>query len=1170
MSLDQIKLAGFKSFVDPTTVKFPSNLTGIVGPNGCGKSNIIDAVRWVMGEGSAKHLRGESMADVIFNGSSGRKPVGQASIELTFDNSDARFGGEYASFSKISVRRTVDNSGQSSYHLNGTRCRRRDILDVFLGTGLGPRSYAIIEQGTISRVIEAKPEELRVHLEEAAGISKYKERRRETETRMRHTQENLDRLSDLRDELDKQLAHLKRQANAAERYKVFKEESKSLKAQLNVMQWQALQQQAEQQQQAIQAQENALQAEIAKLRQVDAASEQDRVALHEQSEQFNQVQSRYYAVGTEIAKAEQEIQHRQERQQQITTDLNEIVAQLQQNQQEITQDQQKITELTEQLAEAEPKLATQQQRYQQSAAKYDQAQQDMQALQQQWDEFNHNAAVSAQKAEVEQTRIHHLEQKLVTLKERKTRLQFEYDELEYDSIEAEIKQIEQECLVFESDQQQQQQHLASLNAKREEQSQTLKTAQAQLQQARDELQQTKGKLASLEELQAASLRDLSETTQQWLAEHSLTDAKRLAQALDVAPGWEKAVEVVLGPYLQGICVDAPMDLMQQTAQLDQLSVTLVGQDKDNTVLAVSDDSLASKVNCHYPVVKQLASILLADDVAQALQKLPELTEQQSIITRDGIWLSHAWVRIGGMQQDKHAGVLARERELQDLQQSIQTQQANVTSAEQQVHGAQEKLEYLRQQTDKQQTTITELKIQLNEAKSQLNSRQQQLRQVVQRAEHLDEEIIELEQQIADDECLLTSARAAWQQAIEAVDTDSDKRENLMQMRQQSQAQLDEARIQAQLDKEGLHELQMQIQSANTQLTSLQGALERFNKQSTTLTQKQSELQQNLATLQAPLEQLRADLKSYLEKRLTEETALTKARQQVEALEHNIREQAQQRQSLDGNTQNIRSQLEQLRIDLQSISVKQATLLEQLQESGFILQEVINALPEGAKINVWQENIAEIERKIQRLGAINLAAIEEFASQSERKQYLDAQHADLSQALETLENAIRKIDRETRTRLQETFETINRTFSQLFPKIFGGGSACLELTGDDLLNAGVAVTARPPGKRNSSIHLLSGGEKALTAIALVFAFFQLNPAPFCMLDEVDAPLDDVNVGRFCEIVKSMSEQVQFVVITHNKVTMEMMNQLMGVTMHEPGVSRMVTVDVESAVALTEEA
>ncbi|HEY3699299.1 MAG TPA: chromosome segregation protein SMC [Spongiibacteraceae bacterium] len=1162
MRLKCIKLAGFKSFVDPTTVNFPGNLAAIVGPNGCGKSNVIDAVRWVMGESSAKNLRGESMTDVIFNGSVNRKPVGLASIELVFDNSDGGLGGEYAAFSEISIKRKVTRDALSDYYLNGQKCRRRDITDIFLGTGLGPRSYAIIEQGMISKLIEAKPDELRVFIEEAAGISKYKERRRETESRMRRTQENLERLTDLRDELERQLQHLQRQAQAAERYTELKKEERLLKAQLQALQWRHLDTELQQREREIAVLEVRLEAVIAEQRAIDAAIEKHRDGHSELNDRFNEVQGRYYALGAEIARSEQTIHHQQERARQLRDDLTRAERNLAEAREHLQADAEKQDSWRAELETIQPELELGAARAEESAAKLFEAEQAMQEWQQHWDDFNQRAAAPRQQAEVQQSRIQHLEQALRRFQERVAKLEQEKQSLGVDSGDDEIDLLNEQLAELELQIEEKQHAVDAALAQIEQQRDAIQRDGAELDRVRSDVQSKRGRRASLEALQQAALGQQSGVVNDWLKQHNLADKARLAERLQVKGDWQKAVETVLGEQLQAVCVDSFAAFTGAAAQLNKGRLTLLENRSVDAARAISSRiALSDHVGGDF-ATSLLAGIYCADNVDAALALRKDLAAHESVITREGLWFGPNWLRIA-RADDAQSGVLARQQELSELIPAIEAESACIETLAAQLVDIREQLRRDEQQRDELQRDLQQINRRHGELRSELSAKQVRSEQTAQRRERLNREIDESREQFAIEEENLGEARLLLQTAIDSMQADSIAREEMLSARDNNRQRLDAVRQRARQDQDQSHQLAIREQTLRSQLDSTASGIERTQNQVLQLEERQTALKEDIAVSEQPVSAQKLELEALLEKRLAVESELGVARRKLDAIEHELRQAEQSRHSIEQRAQEVRSELEKIRLDAQGSAVRRRTLQEQLIESQFDLDTVLANLPDGANESEWNENYESVGRKIQRLGPINLAAIDEYKVQSERKHYLDAQNNDLVEALSTLENAIRRIDKETRARFQATFDQVNQGLGELFPRVFGGGHAYLEMTGDDLLDTGITIMARPPGKRNSTIHLLSGGEKALTAIALVFSIFRLNPAPFCMLDEVDAPLDDVNVGRYARMVKEMSQHVQFIYITHNKIAMEMAEQLMGVTMHEPGVSRLVTVNVDEA-------
>ncbi|HEY6642932.1 chromosome segregation protein SMC [Povalibacter sp.] len=1164
MRLSKIKLAGFKSFVDPTSVSLPGNLIGVVGPNGCGKSNIIDAVRWVMGEISAKHLRGGSMADVVFNGSSSRKPVGTASVELVFDNSDGTLGGQYAGYNEVSLKRVVSRDGTSAYFLNGIRCRRKDITQLFLGTGLGARSYAIIEQGMISRVIEARPEELRGFIEEAAGISKYKERRRETENRISHTRENLERLNDVREEVDKQLRHLQRQAATARRYQTLKQDERKVSAELLALRLRVIDHDSQSKDGVLRERDTEMQAAIAELRSIESSIETTREEFTEKSESLNAVQGRYYQIGAEISRAEQSIQHGRELRQRQKTELEQAERGAAEAASHLTRDQSQIDELRSELEHLEPGLTAARERERASAEALSLVEESMQDWQERWEDFNRESRSASEKTQVEKARIEQLEHQLERLSAQRERLGKELETLGTADIEIRIEALlEQEAQALnagESAATQLQSVSEELQQARDRQRQLASTTES----GRKELQEAQGRLMSLQALQQAALGLAQGKVTEWLSANSLTTRPRLAQQLSVEQGWERAVETVLGSYLESVSVDAIDSI---ATQLDSLQVGSVSFFADSGVSSVIADGsrLLAKVQGPSAIAALLTGIVAVDTLAEALSLRQTLQVGESVITRDGIWIGRDWLRVS-RDKDVHAGVIGREKEMRELRETVSAAEEKQESLQAEADAIRERLVALEERRDNLQGEANRLYRSHSELSSQAASLRSKAEQTAERARKIDAEIIELQSDYERADAAVATARARLEEGIDQMAQFESARVELEQERDSLRQNLNLKRSQAQTDRDGAQEVAIKLESKRSTLASVSGGLERLQHQLEQMQQRRDELTQQMAVGEEPLELLAARLEEFLQQRIGVEQELTAARNTLEGAEGRMRTLDQRRMDIESSVEEARDRLEGIRMAAQELKVRRETLMEQFQATHFELETVYQEMPPEAEVVAWERTLVDLTQKIERLGQVNLAAIDEFKEQSERKEYLDRQFKDLTDALETLDTAIRKIDRETRSRFQDTFDRVNAGLKERFPRLFGGGHAYLELAGEDILSAGVSIMARPPGKRNVTINQLSGGEKALTAVALVFSIFELNPAPFCLLDEVDAPLDDNNVGRFCETVKEMSSRVQFIFITHNKSTMELASQLIGVTMHEPGVSRLVAVDVDEAVRM----
>ncbi len=1166
MRLSKIKLAGFKSFVDPTTITFPSSLVGVVGPNGCGKSNVIDAVRWVMGESSASRLRGDSITDVIFNGSSARKPIGSASVELLFDNSNTTLEGQYAKYAEISIRREVSRDGISNYFLNGTRCRRKDITGVFLGTGLGPRSYSIIEQGMISRLIEAKPEEMRVFLEEAAGISKYKERRRETSNRIKHTKENLDRLLDVLDEVEKQIKHLDRQAKTAERYSRYKSEERRTSAEVLALRMHGIDEHAAAAKSNLADCKTRLEAAIAKQRSLEASLEETRVLQSERTDEFNAVQGRYYKVGSDIARLEQSIEYARELRERQETDLEQAVLGAKEIDAHINQDRDEIEQLEMTLSELVPGLEQARQSELASAQSLQRAEAALADWQKQWDAHALRFNEALQQQNVENTRAEQIESRLQSFSERHKKLVDAQTVASPDDLKAQHDELVEQELRKRQARDEFERHLADTAEKiRKLREQDHKLTRL-VEERRATLHESQGKFASLEALQDAALGAGDDGTKRWLEGAGLDGNRRVAQALDVASGWDKAVETVLGDYLQAVSVSDITPIAESISNLRSGNLTLLRERSKDGELNVAENSLASKVGgAPAAVVQMLAKVRLASSLGEALTIRESLGTDESVVTDDGIWLGRDWLRVTRTQDGK-AGVLSREHDMRRMKGEIREMQARFESARKLQRDGRTRLTQLEERRETLQQDASSLLNEYSEVKAALESARFRMDQAAARRQALAEEASELDGEKISAEEQLRESRRIHGQAIESIERLEAERASLESQRDELRAELHRVRSQAEEDRKAVQDIAIQFESRRTSKESASQNLARMQAQLSQFQRREREIREQLEQNVAPLAESSSRLEEQLAARLLVEEELAGARQLVEKVEADLRDLDQSRAQVDQSVEAARAKVSEAEMAAQELRVRREGIADQLSQTEFELETLLEEIDDSATIETWEEKLAKLRLRIDRLGPINLAAIDEFKEQTERKEYLDSQLADLNDALETLEGAIRKIDRETRTRFRETFNNVNDGFKRLFPKLFGGGHAYLEMTGDDLLSAGVTVMARPPGKRNSTIHLLSGGEKALTAVAMVFAIFELNPAPFCMLDEVDAPLDDANVTRFCEIVKDMSDRVQFVFITHNKVTMELARQLSGVTMQEPGVSRLVSVDLDAAVKM----
>lgn len=1163
MHLKQLKLAGFKSFVDPTVVPFPSQLVAVVGPNGCGKSNIIDAVRWVMGESSAKNLRGESMTDVIFNGSSNRKPVGQASVELVFDNSLGRLTGPFASYGEIAVKRVVTRDGESSYYLNGSRCRRRDITDIFLGTGAGVRGYSIIGQGTISRMIEAKPEELRAFLEEAAGVSKYKERRRETLQRIAHTRENLTRVADIRDELDKQLQRLERQAKSAERYTQLKDEEKICRAQILALKWQEFTELQIVKQRELQ--DLALRYE--QQQSLLTGSNTERTILNEKlqdgNDQNQNIQASFYQLGTEIARLEETIQQQEREKKRLEHDRQQMQEDWQIAEEQLKQDKEELQISHQNAQDLEQRLQQLRIEFKEKEWQWQDTQKQQLQWETHWQEAQSATNTIKREFQVAQVNLNHLEQRRQQTLLRIEKLNLEETVMSLaDLQQAKIDLEERESKLKET----QQFDEAQLKQGNEHSTQLriqLQEAEQQLHLLQDDFHRINSEFAALTAAQKAARKSNAinkEPIKEW------SDKQRLMDILQVEPKWQSVCEMVLNDALHAYVLDDFEELWTQWPACESKGESVVTL---RSMLSKQQPypRLADKIQGNIPAtVPNLEHIFTAKHLDEAMGWLPHLSEHESIVTANGFWLGKGWVKLVNPEEQDELGLLTRQQKIVDLESVVQE--------------LQQKIEELKIQRDQYHTQLQQSLSYIDLFQLNLAASNEALRDNINALSANDHSIQQTERLIST----MSSEKAELQILLEELvveqlhineqlsvfETQSKDYE-----RQQSQfinekqiwlEALDAHNKEVEEVRITLHQAEMEYDRETTKIQQVTNRIIREQERLDVLQERLEHLALLCLQSSTPGIDFQEQLAELLMKHGEAELQLTLSREQLTQLRTELEHLEQFTYNYDLEVKRVQELIAQTRMQEQELSVRASSVQESLDESGLHAQLLLENIPEDTTQSLREDELIIISEKIKRLGAINLAAIEEFASEQQRKLYLDEQHDDLSQALLTLETAIEKMDKETRIRLETTFDEVNTSFKLLFPRLFGGGRAQLELTCDNLLEAGIVVMAQPPGKRNSTIHLLSGGEKAMTAVALVFAIFQLNPSPFCMLDEVDAPLDDVNVGRFCDLVKEMSQFVQFLFITHNKVTMELADHLIGVTMREPGVSRLVAVDVKQALTM----
>ncbi|PKI00027.1 chromosome segregation protein SMC [Glaciecola sp. 33A] len=1164
MRLKKIKLAGFKSFVDPTTIPFPGEMTAVVGPNGCGKSNVIDAVRWVLGESSAKNLRGDAMTDVIFNGSTARKALSQCSVELIFDNSSGRVGGEYANYNELSVKRTVTKQAISSYLLNGTKCRKRDITDLFLGTGLGPRSYAIIEQGMISKLIESRPQELRVFVEEAAGISKYKERRRETENRIKHTKENLERLDDVRNELGEQLSKLQRQSVAAIRYKELKASERELKAQLAVFRWLKQINLINQVEANISEKEIELEKIIAQKRGDESSIIQYREEQESCKFEINDIQQEIFKVSTNITQIEQSQLFSKKRKHQIQLELQQLQTQAQHTEALFADTAQELVIVQDELVDLEPKKMILEEAVENAQA----ARRESEKVLLQFNEKNREGEIQyhALKQELQSchsqiqntmsmqlrtdSRIQELKQELAEFDDEYIKQQTEDIQTDLLLVNEGLEQAKKDVLFI-----QQRQHKAALE-------QGATRAEVEKQNGlMINLQASKDALQNIQKKSMTDARLWPVTNEQYEFETQLLE---LSAFLEVTPGYEGLCEIVFSHIASPKVIPTLSSELLESTFFDNKHGQALLFEKHMTGDKVSG-SLAEKIN--NPSVPQFLNLIsLVDDVGAALTLQKYLRPGHSVLTPCGLWLfSDMLINGAGEQVDAS---ISRAAEVGSLKIQIEVQRQNLNMAEKGLKLASSSLDGVLALVDDAKSICTDYTEQAFKLSTQLSQFQQQIAQQVSRHERFYQELER--QQINAQEELERLEELNEQVEIHAMDlaqieTFIDEQVTHTEV---LQANVQLARTQVEQLVTRTHELAMQVQQTKNKYNLLKDKQITREEQISENKEKIAILQEEAQELSMPFEDQQVRLQVLLENKSLLQTRQQQIHLTLTRVDEKLLEAEKGQSGINQAAENTKAEIDSMKLQAEGSKVRAQSYLEQLQEMEQALKPLLESLPDDIEEEQWQQNLEKTASSLTRLGAVNLAAVEEFESQSIRKRYLDEQNDDLTQALETLGAAIKKIDKETRTRFKATFDQINSDLKILFPKVFGGGSAHLALTEDDMLDTGVTIMARPPGKKNSTIHLLSGGEKALTALSLVFAIFRLNPAPFCLLDEVDAPLDDANVGRFCKLVSEMSKTVQFIYITHNKVAMEMASHLTGVTMSEPGVSRMVAVDVEEALAIAE--
>ena len=1173
MQLTHIKLAGFKSFVDPTHISVPGRLVAVVGPNGCGKSNVIDAVRWVLGESSAKQLRGESMEDVIFNGSGARKAVSRASVELVFDNSLARAAGPWSQYAEISVKRVLERDGESSYFINNQHVRRRDVADIFLGTGLGGRAYAIIEQGTISRIIEAKPEELRSFLEEAAGVSKYRERRRETELRLQDTRENLLRVDDISQELAKQLEHLDAQAEKAGKYQALEAQLKNTQQLL----WFARKRDAAGQRARIRRDLDAvgieLEAETARLREAESKVELLRSEHYAASDRVHAAQGRLYEANAEIARLEQEIEHLRDTRARAERQLAGVHGQIEEQRATLAAFERSRVDNERMQGEATGRAAALAERLRAEREALPGAEQAYHAARVRAEAAQLDLARAEQQLELERTRVAHSEKLVAQLEGRRSRLEEERDALELPET-SELVRLDRELGEVSDALAERREALLLAESALPDKETELNPARESAEQIQQRLNQIDARLTALQSLQEQVTRAAG--MEPWLERHGLMRSPHLWQGLRIREGWEDAIEAVLRERLNSIgldSLDAVKGLLSdpppgkvsfhhlEAARSPRADPVPAGLARLADYVGCTDSRLAAVLE------DWLHGVYVLREQDDGLEAARTLAPGTMLVTAQGHIFTVTSVAFHAADSELH-GILSRQREIEALLAERSLVDGTLADARAMVSAIESEVGELERTVERLRDEVSELQ----ERQHQIKVDHVRLTQLAERVTSRGTQIVRELEEIAAEAQREAQHAAAASRDVDLLIESLAQLQTAVGTSQQAYigagAQLQAQRDQVQRAEHAYQEVSFEYRSIEQKIIELSGSLQSTSQQMVRLTSEAGRWEEEIGSADESSSQSR--LQQLLSSRVECETAMSTARGALENTESELRETEQQRLAAEQNLAPLRERINELRLKEQEARLAEESLAQQLTEAHADETALAQQAEKGVRAGLLQSEIARLNGEIAGLGAVNLAALEELAVARERKSYLDSQSADLTEAVATLENAIRRIDRETRERLQETFERVNKHFGEMFPVLFGGGDARLVMTGEEILDAGVQVIAQPPGKRNSSIHLLSGGEKALTALALVFSLFQLNPAPFCLLDEVDAPLDDSNTERFCDLVRKLSASTQFLFITHNKITMELAQQLIGVTMQELGVSRIVAVDIEEALRMREEA
>lgn len=1167
MRLSHINLAGFKSFVDPTHIALPGQIVGIVGPNGCGKSNVIDALRWVLGESKASALRGESMQDVIFNGSGNRKPVARASVELVFDNSLGKAMGQWSSYAEIAIKRVIKRDGESSYYINNQHVRRKDVTDIFLGTGLGARAYAIIEQGMISRIIEAKPEELRVFLEEAAGVSKYRDRRRDTELRIGDTRENMLRVADILHELDKQLTHLTEQAEVAKRYRELQVRHDTTQRLLWLLNKQDAAARRVRFAQAVEKNRNELESETARLRDIESQLESARTEHYGLADALHSKQGELYTVNAEVARLEQQLGFLSDQRNRLSLQISSSERQIEVQRGQLQGTQGLLAHWQQEQQEAGLRVAEREGLAEIESQKLPEVEEISRTAQTRFNDVQREHLQLQQQLQLADTQRTHIQRNLQQLDARKQRLQQEQENLPQADTDS-LQIVQQQQAEMEAERSEQEQQLAELQERLPAADELRRGGQNAVQESGRQLAQAEARLSALEQLQRQI--DQDKNLKDWLNKYQLDHVPHLWQSIRIEAGWDEALEAVLRERLNALAISSLEDAAQWSEAPPAKLAVFAGNDTAAATTASLDGMvpLAKYVHCQNASAEivlhdWLMNVYAASSLDEALANRGKLPAGAWLVTPQGHLVGAHSLLFHAPDSLVH-GILARQREIELLQQQTQQLSESLEQSKLRAQQAEQSYADIESRISPLRNSVNNLQQQQHNAQMQILKLTQTRERNLERGSQIAHELQELAEhaageqrqleEIAERMEILRENMALQQAQVEQVRQQAMEQESILRQQrehvQKTQHELQEARFFAKTCTEKITDLERNLQHGNVTLAQLEETL--------------AHAREELAGLSDSLSQEK--LQESLQQRQQREQALAEARNILEHATLSLNKLEQDRMSCEQKLHPLRDKVNDQILKEQEARLQFEQWAEQLQG---VDEEALLPFLEGAKQSGLQNELNRINDDITVLGAVNLAALEELQGAQERKVYLDAQAKDLNDAMETLEEAIRRIDKESRDMLLATYDAVNRNLSELFPILFGGGDARLVLTGEEILDSGLQVMAHPPGKKNASIHLLSGGEKALTAIALVFSLFQLNPAPFCLLDEVDAPLDDTNTERLCKLIKKMAMNTQFVFISHNKITMELAQQLIGVTMQERGVSKVVSVDIEEALRMNDD-